>query len=90
MLHFFKRILSPVIPLLKRSWLVVLFLLLLSGWFYWFQWRPARIRSACQKEAFTVTADLMELSSKTTSVDDFDKSLKRLYEMCLHKYGITH
>ena len=30
---------------------ILLVLLLISGWFYWFEYRPAEVRKSCTKEA---------------------------------------
>jgi len=32
---------------------VILFGLLVLGWFYWFQWRPAQIRKDCYENTFS-------------------------------------
>lgn len=89
MKNVIKQTLLSVTSFLKRCWLLVLSLLLLIGWFYWFQWRPTHIRSLCQKNAFDVLADSIKLS-KDFSFDDGQKTLKHLYEVCLHKHGIAY
>ena len=66
----------------------VLVVLLLVGWFYWFQWRPASIRSECYKFATDY-----ELSGKDMS---FEKNQRlqaiivNQYSNCLHKHGIEN
>lgn len=35
----------------KKVFLILLGLFLLTGWFYWFQYRPTKIRSYCHNQA---------------------------------------
>lgn len=63
----------------KRMYLYAVIALLLFGWFYWFQWRPAEIKKSCSKQAYE---------------DEFYSSSKRMdrykyaYEVCLHDQGL--
>ena len=52
------------------------FFLLLIGWFYWFQYRPSKIRSYCDRAAREKT------DWRVTKFYDAD------YDACLHEKGI--
>jgi hypothetical protein len=57
--------------------LIVLFLILvpvLSFLFYWFEWRPSKIRAECDAIAW----------DKTVGYEDYDWK----YEQCLHNKGL--
>ena len=56
--------------------LILLGLLLLTGWFYWFQYRPAKIRSYCD----------WKVRSKTNW--RVTKSYNEKYNSCLHEKGL--
>lgn len=65
---------------LKISLIILSFIIL--SWFYWFQWRPAQIRTECYKSTITrfEGADI-RIPSITRAYDTF-------YNFCLHKYGL--
>ena len=60
----------------KRVILILLGLLLLAGWFYWFQYRPANIRSYCDWE------------TKSKSYWRVTKNYDVNYNSCLHEKGL--
>ena len=37
----------------RKTIYILLGLLLLAGWFYWFQWRPSQIRKRCEWSIFS-------------------------------------
>lgn len=52
----------------------IFFLLIILGWFYWFQWRPSEARKYC--------------ANKILSIDGLKRSdVKPLFDLCLHKQG---
>ena len=60
----------------KKVFLTLLGLLLLIGWFYWFQYRPVKIRSYCHERT----------KEKINSV--VSKYYGLLYDACLHEKGL--
>jgi len=73
----------------KLALFISVFLILLAaGWFYWFQWRPASIRSKCYKYVTNY-----ELSDKNMSFEQGQKLqalIENQYSNCLHEYGIEN
>jgi len=67
---------------LKQYWLIsAAILILLVGYFYWFQWQPSQIVKQCDKEAV----------EKAKSVDDGNQAIKiydALYKSCLREKGL--
>ena len=55
--------------------IILLGTILISGWFYWFQYRPAKIRRECSRIA------------EKESVGYYDE-YKASYEICLHGKGL--
>lgn len=60
----------------KKISLILLGFFLLCGWFYWFQWRPAKIRSYCDWKA------------KSKSYWKVTKNYDANYNSCLHEKGL--
>ena len=57
-------------------------LLLLAGWFYWFQWRPNDIRKSCYQE-------LKDFFTQDENSDKFSYSAgNSKYSNCLVKNGL--
>ena len=68
-------------------------LIILFGWFYWFQWRPANIRSTCAKQAGDSAAGVYKALSEYNldyKVEMADKFQKSGYATCLNKRGIKN
>jgi len=63
--------------------LVLLGLLLLTSWFYWFQYRPIMIRQYCHNHA-EENAKVMVSFSEFDIAHIYDRS----YEKCLHEKGL--
>ena len=59
----------------KKEALIVLFILLITGWFYWFQWRPSEIRKECVPSGFGTT-------------HNGDEKNLLAYELCIHRHGL--
>lgn len=57
-----------------RVSLILLGLLLISGWFYWFQYRPGEVRRSCAEEA--------------TKGPGTKKAEDNRYRECLAKHGL--
>lgn len=85
----------------KVVFLGITLLLLIAGWFYWFQWRPAEIRKSCYPRAIEAARELYktqlelapgELSDKDIAEIKAGMHLKDSYESyyqdCLRKNGL--
>jgi len=65
--------------------LILLGLLLLVGWFYWFQWRPVKIKQYCHQHAEENARVFSQNKGTFTEVRSvYDRS----YEKCLHEKGL--
>ena len=66
----------------KGHWiLVVIGLLLVVGWFYWFQYRPSHIAKYCSKWATDETGGVKK---SLFWAEKYDK----LYSWCLNEQGL--
>jgi len=61
----------------KLWWLVFIFVLLMTGWFCWFEIRPAIIRKHCDQVAWQHYGNIL-------SKDRYDWK----YSQCLHSEGL--
>lgn len=68
---------------MKKLILIFFGVLLVVGWFYWFQWRPSNLRKKCHKRAMQSAIDKVAHDNFWYK-DDFDV----YYEVCLHKEGL--
>lgn len=59
---------------------VILILGIVSGWFYWFEWRPSQIKKECSKTYSYISLKLPGLSNKLTPDEK--------YQRCLHDKGL--
>jgi len=59
--------------------IILLGTILISGWFYWFQYRPAKIRRECSR----ISKD----KHGSTSARGYSR-YKAGYEVCLHGKGL--
>ena len=68
----------------KKVLLIILGLLLLAGWFYWFEYRPVKIRSYCHSQVGgkpTLTAEKSNLIDKYYPPEESNEQKgKSLYE----------
>ena len=81
---------------IKNKYLIIVGILLLITWFYWFQYRPASIRSYCYHQA----SEKAKLTTEKSSLLDIyypskepnDKisinEYKFRYESCLNEKGL--
>ena len=76
--------------------LILLSLLLLTSWFYWFQYRPTKIRSYCHHKAnekavlITKNSDLLDALYPS---EEFESKISTkdyvfFYDSCLHSKGL--
>ncbi|GAG29038.1 unnamed protein product [marine sediment metagenome] len=80
----------------KKLCLILLGLLLLAGWFYWFQWRPTKIRSYCHNRAnekATLTSKKSDLLDALYPPEESENKISTkdyifLYDACLHQKGL--
>lgn len=61
-----------------KPWMIF-FAVILIIWFYWFQYRPATIRSECTKRM----GDILNSKTKLSGSD-----IETLYNFCLHMHGL--
>lgn len=67
----------------NQMMLILIGLLLLTGWFFWFQWRPVAIRTNCHKWIVDLPGEVEGLRS-----DGQIKSYNALFDRCLHEKGL--
>ena len=75
---------NKIIDFLKKNWLLLFIAFIISAWFYWFQFRPVKIRQECWEYAkkSIITPE---------QILDFDKYVKAKnfqYEDCLRMKGL--
>ena len=82
---------------LKKNWIIILILLLIAGWFYWFQLRPVIIRKNCYSVAMSAEAELSELikaamslnrDTPVESIPASGKDKNNIYRSCLIEHGL--
>ena len=64
--------------------LVVLGILILAGWFYWFQWRPSQIAKYCNSWA----SDESGSSNNAYNLQLVREGYEKLYQKCLREQGV--
>lgn len=62
----------------EKKVIIGIVLILIAGWFYWFQVRPANIRSSCIKQ----------LPGGFLSVGLSDEELENKYKRCIRARGL--
>ncbi len=63
----------------NQKLIIVLVVLILAGLFYWYEWRPADIRSTCQKTYL-----------KIGGIGGWsNEDIQEAYEHCIHENGLT-
>jgi len=91
-----KEKIKKILALLNQ-WKVILILLLIgSGLFYWYEWRPSQIRKECAKIATEVAIELMKTKAKISDrykqfaeKDLFLKDdMETYYKECLRRRGL--
>lgn len=69
---------------LKQYWLIILIvLIIISGLFYWFQWRPTEIKQLCSAEARFDQRAIGE--SNDIKRQEF---INMYYDDCLMRFGL--
>lgn len=71
-----------------KIFLIILGLLLLTGWFYWFQWRPSAIHSKCDSDAIWNTRRVFGWMEFKTQGGYMAKSYNFYYDRCLNMEGL--
>jgi len=66
-----------------KFFVIFLAVLILLGWFYWFQYRPANIRSYCYRWIKDLPGEVEELRT-TSAITRY----KALYDRCLNEKGL--
>lgn len=66
----------------NRIFLILLVLFLISGWFYWFQFRPAQIKHDCS------WVQIEDGSGRWRPAIERMSSQITEYEFCLHDKGL--
>lgn len=73
----------------NKGLLILLGLLLLTGWFYWFQYRPTKIRSYCHDQASEIrTLYDRYVQEKSFFSEMSTNKYKFLYDTCIHEKGL--
>lgn len=69
---------------MKLKWLtlIVLGIGIISGLFYWYQWRPSKTRAYCAKNTLTF------LQGDRENNEALRATGRMRYDLCLHKYGL--
>jgi len=67
---------------LKKHWLILLIVFLIAVWFYWFQWRPTRIRAKCVDE---ISSEVQKIIGTPAEIQ---KAYDLFYEACLNRKGL--
>lgn len=96
-----KNIVTKITSISEKNKMLILFLVLLSGWFYWFQYRPTIIRKECGVEAVEQAISFHkyqleiapgELNSEEKAEIDGGVYLvaqrDKIFDYCLHKRGL--
>lgn len=69
----------------KYQWLsvAIVLLLIVAGAFYWYEWRPTKIKGRCSAEARFDRGAMLEL-------DDFKRQefINMYYDDCLMRFGL--
>ncbi len=78
--------------LLKQNWFKISTLLIIigivGGYFYWYEWRPSKIRVECNDSAF---ASSMESSDESSYTQSGRMDLKdKFYMDCLRYSGVEN
>jgi predicted negative regulator of RcsB-dependent stress response len=67
--------------------ILIVFVLLLSGWWYWYEYRPNQIKEACAKYVARVSAAVAEDPSIKVSGDAHLKIIRQMQEGCIDAGG---
>ena len=79
--------------------IVIVVLILASGWFYWFEWRPSQITQSCEKQTESLSLNYLKIASDMNvqlgTIPDSQTADKQYndfyaieYQKCLRKSGL--
>lgn len=88
------------LPKLSRNTLMaIVILLFVVGLFYWFQYRPSKIRSSCVEEASQEAKELLTTKAKLPGGEEYEEASVRnlfleddydfYYLNCLNSKGLS-
>lgn len=63
----------------------ILLLIIIAFAFYWFEFRPQKIRKACTKETINV---YVEVSDKSSNSDNIYEAAELYYKICIRAKGL--
>ena len=66
------------------NWFSLMVVLVIIGWFYWFQYRPSRIRAECSKTMMRAALETSDTVGKYSQ-----KTYDSYYTICLTRKGIA-
>jgi len=79
--------------ILVRPWWIILVILVIIGWFYWFQVRPSIIYSSCHSQALSSIQEPCEggyITCKLFGKEDLPVGdYEAYYKACLRSRGIN-
>ena len=67
---------------------VTIVLSLITGWFYWFQWRPSEIRKECAKVSEDKINNLTDDSQNRAIYTE--KLFNSLFQACAQEHGLNN
>ncbi len=77
---------------LKRYWwvvgMVVVVLLILGCLFYWYQWRPLKLREDCYQKASSSISDIIISRGDVEEANSLLGLKDKIYHSCLHSKGL--
>lgn len=73
---------------LKENWfkisLLIAVIVIVGSAFYWYEWRPNRIKKMCQEKIEKQDRELLESAIKSKILNEQGD----IYNFCLRKYGL--
>ena len=77
---------------IKENWfkLTIIFIIVIitSGLFYWYEYRPSEIKKECFRGAVDFTHEAFEKEDSKGSLEEFKKAYDLFYINCLRKNGL--
>ena len=72
---------------LKQNWfkisLLIIIIIVISGAFYWYEWRPTKIKERCSTEAHFDMRAVLELDDNKRQ-----EFINNYYDDCLMRFGL--
>ena len=69
---------------------LITFIALLSGWWYWYEYRPQKIKEECAQFTTVATAANLEDSGNQASGDAFLKVADQFQKACIDAGGVAN